>query len=157
MATSDLVQYLSAKDRSTGASSTGASDRRVVETFLAGGDITAGDIVCFDTSQTGADRIVYVVKADAGAAATHQAIGVCLDTIDVSEVSDFRVQVVVKGYVEGANVANAVSTVGALLNAGTTAGRAVAYQAADTEAPFAQALEAASGNTADIFVLGVFS
>ena len=156
MATSDLVQYLSAKDRSTGASSVGASDRRVVETFFAGADITAGDIVCFDTSQTGADRVVYVVPADADAAATHQAIGVCLDTIDVSEVSDLRVQVVIKGYVEGANVATGVAA-GACLNAGSTAGRAVAYLAADAEAPFGQTLELAAGNVADIWVFGLFA
>jgi hypothetical protein len=151
MATSDLVQYLSAKNDEVAA-----SDRRVTETFLASADITAGDFVCFDTTQTGADRVLYVKPADIDAVPTKQAIGVCLDTIDVSEVSDFRVQVVVKGYAEGANVTTAVAE-GAPLSVGSTAGRAVAYAAGDTVAPVAVCLEAAADNTADVFVIGLFS
>ncbi len=152
MATSSNIQYLSAANDKVAV-----SNRRTTETFYAGGDITAGDFVCFDTSQTGADRVVYVIEADVGSATTKQAIGVCLDTIDVSAVSDLRVEVVIKGYVEGANVANAVSAVGAPLSVGGTAGRAVSFAGADTLAPCAVALEAASGNTADVYVIGLFS
>ena len=154
MATSDLVQYLSAK-----TDQVAASNRRVTETFFAAADITAGDFVCFDTAASGggADRVLYVKPADIDAVPTKQAIGVCLDTIDVSEVDDLRVQVVVKGYVEDANVANAVAAAGTPLSVGSTAGRAVAYANSDTVAPCAVALEAAADNTADVYVIGLFS
>jgi hypothetical protein len=154
MATSSLVQYLSAADDKVAA-----SNRRVTETFYAGADITAGQCVCFDTSQTGADRVVFVVPADTAAPATQQAIGVCLDTIDVSAVDDLRVTVVVKGYVEGATVST--STVeGSVLTSGATAGEAALYDADAVDAnylPFAQALEADTAGAADIWVFGTFS
>jgi hypothetical protein len=151
MATSDLVQYLTAANDKVAA-----SNRRVTEVFFAAADINAGDFVCFDTEQTGADRVVYVKPADIDSVPTGQAIGVCLDTIDVSAVDDLRVTVVVKGYVEGANVATGVAK-GAPLSVGSTAGRAVAYQAADTVAPCAVNLEAAAGNLSDVYVIGLFS
>lgn len=151
MATSDLVQYLTAANDKVAA-----SNRRVTEVFFAAADINAGDFVCFDTEQTGADRVVFVKPADIDSVPTKQAIGVCLDTIDVSAVDDLRVTVVVKGYVEGANVTTAVAK-GAPLSVGSTAGRAVAYAAGDTVAPVAVCLEAAAGNLADVYVIGLFS
>ena len=151
---SNTVQALTAKDRSTGTSSVSASDRRTVISFLSGGAIVAGDAVAFALSATGADRIITVVKADNAVAATAQPIGFAIDT---ATASGKVVRVVVKGYVEGANVANAVSTVGQTLNSGGVAGRAIAYGAANEQTPFAQALEAASGNNCDVWVLGLFA
>lgn len=154
MATSSDIQYISAANTDVAA-----SNRRVTETFLASADIAAGDAVCFDVTKTNSDRVLYVKKADTGAAATQQAIGICLDTIDVSEVSDFRVKVVVKGYAEGANVAANV-TQGALLTASGTAGRAALYDADAADAnflPFAQALEDDTATRGDVWVLGLFS
>ena len=151
---SNTVQALDAKDRSTGASSISASDRRKVITFKAGAAIVAKNAVAFDTSATGADRVVTVVKADNATAATAQAIGFSLDT---ATAAGQLVRVVVQGYVEDADVANAVGTVGTTLNSGGTAGRAIAYGAGNDQAPFAQALEVAGGNTCDVWVLGLFS
>ena len=51
------LQALSAKDRSTGASSISASDRRLVVTFYAASAVTAKDAVCFATGKNGADRV----------------------------------------------------------------------------------------------------
>tara|TARA_R110000824_G_scaffold120296_1_gene275422 strand:+ start:16 stop:468 length:453 start_codon:yes stop_codon:yes gene_type:complete len=146
------LQALSAKDRSTGASSISASDRRLVVTFYAASAVTAKDAVCFATGKTGADRVVYVEKTDSDAPQTHQGIGYALDTVAAGE----RVRVVVKGYVEGAAVASAV-TIGELINAGADPGRGVKYVSGDNETPFAQALENASGNTCDVWVIGVFA
>lgn len=149
---SNTIQALSAKDRSTGTSSISASDRRKVIAFKAGGTIVAKDCVCFSTGATGADRIVTVVQADADAPQTHQGVGVALDAGSSGDI----VRVVVQGYVEGANVASAV-TIGELLNASSTAGRAEKYVAAANEAPFGQALEAASTNTCDVWIFGLFA
>ena len=151
---SNTVQALTAKDRSTGTSSVSASDRRTVISFLSGGAIVAGDAVAFDVSATGADRIITVVKADNAQAATAQPIGFSLDT---ATAADKVVRVVVKGYVEGAAVADAVSTPGTTLNSGGTAGLAIAYGSGNDQSPFAQALEAASSDTADVWVLGLFA
>jgi hypothetical protein len=151
---SNTVQALDAKDRSTGTSSISASDRRTVIAFKAGAAIAAKDAVCFDTSKVGANRIVTVVKADSAQATTAQCIGF---TLDAATAAGDIVRVVVKGYCEGANVADAVGTAGLLLNAGGVLGRAVAYAAANEQAPFAQALEVASSNTADVWVLGLFA
>ena len=57
MATSTLVQFIAAGE---GADT---SNRRQVETFIAGGTIVAGDVVALDTTQTGADKVLYVIQA----------------------------------------------------------------------------------------------
>ena len=150
---SNTIQALSAKDRSTGTSSISASDRRTVVAFKAGAAIAAKDCVCFDTSATGADRIITVVKSNNAAAATHQGVGVALDA---ATTAGDVVRVVVEGYVEAANVESAV-TIGQLLNAGATAGRGAAFGQADDEAAFGQALEAASGNLCDVWIFGLFA
>ena len=151
---SNTVQALTAKDRSTGTSSVSASDRRTVIAFKAGAAIAAKNAVAFDTSATGADRVITVVNADNANASTAQPIGFALDA---ATAAGDVIRVVVKGYVEGAAVADAVSTVGTTLNSGSTAGLAIAYGAANEQAPFAQALEAASSDTADVWVLGLFA
>ena len=155
MATSDTIQYLSAGDKGA------TSSRRVTETFYAGGAIVIGDVVCFDTSQTGADRVAYVVKADSGAPATQQAIGIMIshDGSGTDAAADDRVVVVVKGYAEGANVVG-TTVEGSVLTAGSTAGQAALYDADAVDAnylPFAQALEADTANAADVWVFGHFA
>ena len=155
MATSDTIQYLSAGDKGA------TSNRRVTETFYAGGAIVIGDVVCFDTSQTGADRVAYVVQADSGAPATQQAIGIMIshDGSGTDAAADDRVVVVVKGYAEGANV-DASTDEGTVLTAGGTAGQAALYDADAADAnylPFAQALEADTANAADVWVFGHFA
>ena len=156
MATSDIIQYLSAK-----SDEVAASNRRVTETFYADGAIAIGDVVCFELTETGADRVLHVVRADADAAATQQAIGVMVahDGSGTDAADGDRVTVVVKGYAEGANVGGTTAQ-GNLLVAGSTAGRAEPYDADATDAnylPVAQALEDDTGNVADVWVIGLFS
>jgi len=150
----NTIQALSAKDRSTGASSISASDRRTVVSFYGNStSIAAGDFVCFDTTKTGADRVVYVTEADSDAAITQQPIGVAIDAC--AAVGDV-VRVVVKGYVEGANV-HADTVAGDLLDAGSVAGRGVVYAGGHNRLPIAQALEADTANVADVWVFGYFA
>ena len=155
MATSDIIQYLSAK-----SDEVAASNRRVTETFYADGAIAVGDFVAFELTETGADRVLHVVRADAGAVPTQQAIGVMIahDGSGPNAADGDRVTVVVKGYAEGANVDGSTAQ-GNLLVAGT-AGRAALYDADATDAnylPVAQALEDDTGNVGDVWVLGLFS
>ena len=151
---SNTVQALDAKDRSTGTSSISASDRQTVITFYGNStSIAVGDFVCFDTTKTGADRVVYVVEANSGANATQQPIGVALDAC--ATVGD-RVRVVVKGYVEGANLASDVTT-GLLLDSSATDGRAGVYLETHGRAAMGQALEADTANVADVWVFGLFA
>ena len=151
---SNTIQALNAKDRSTGTSSISASDRRTVITFYgSSASIAAGDFVCFDTTKTGADRVVYVTEADSDANATQQAIGVSLDAC--ATVGD-RVRVVVKGYVEGANV-HADTTTGLLLDSSSVAGQAGLWLESHGRGAIAQALEADTANVADVWVFGLFA
>lgn len=115
MATSTLVQFLSSGEGGD------TSNRRQVETFLAGGAIAAGDWVALDNSKTGADRCLYVVEA-AGVATKGNAaaMGVAL----AAAAADERVDVVVAGYVASASVAAATVAGDALVGPIGTAGRA---------------------------------
>ena len=56
MATSTLIQFLEAGEAGD------TSNRRQVETFIAGGAIAAGDWVQLDTGETGADRVLQVLS-----------------------------------------------------------------------------------------------
>lgn len=115
MATSTLVQFLSSGEAGD------TSNRRQVETFLAGGAIAAGDWVALDSSKTGADRCLYVVEA-AGVATKGNAaaMGVAL----AAAAADERVDVVVAGYVASASVAALTAAGDALVGPIGTAGRA---------------------------------
>jgi hypothetical protein len=155
MATSSMIQYLTAANDKVAA-----SNRRVTEQFIADGAIAIGDFVCFELTETGTDRVVQVVRADAGAVPTQQAIGVCIahDGTGTNAADGDEVTVVIKGYAEGANV-GATTAQGNLLVAGT-AGRGEPYDADATDAnylPVAQALEDDTANVADVWVIGLFS
>jgi hypothetical protein len=113
MATANTLQYLNtAADGST----SGTSNRRQVETFLAGGTIAVGDAVAIDLSKTDSDKVLYVIEATAGAKAL--IIGIAISAAAANE----PVQVVVSGYVDSADVATGV-TAGAQLSGSATAGR----------------------------------
>jgi hypothetical protein len=124
MATSTNIQYLvaTAKDEFGATVQIGAStsDRRQIETFLAGAAITAGDWVQFDTSATGATRVLTVIQATNVALGNPLTVGVALTS---ATVAGQTVDVVVAGYVESANVDGAV-VAGSPLTVDTTAGRA---------------------------------
>jgi hypothetical protein len=157
MATNTTIQYLEA----TGKDELGAtvslktpSHRRQIETFIAGGAITAGDCVIFDVSATDAARVLTVIQSPA-VAGQSLVVGFALNTA----ASGAKVDVVVEGYMENANVVSGVATSVSLTTSGATAGRALAFASAThtSTAPFAVTLEAASaGNQADVWVLKRF-
>lgn len=156
MATSTNIQYLvnTGKDEfGATVSIKTASDRRQIETFLAGAAITAGDWVMFDTTATDAGRVLTVIQATFAATGQPLTVGVALTA---ATVAGQTVDVVVAGYVENANVADAV-TVGQALSISAVAGRGSAA-AATALAPFCGvALEDGSAaNQADVWVIKQF-
>lgn len=116
MASSTLIQFLSAGEKSPGG-----PNRTQVETFLAGGAITKGHLVALDTSKAGADKALYVVQS-AGVATTGNpnVIGVALNTA----ASGGDVTVAIAGYVDSAFVAGAVVAGSPLVGPIGTAGQA---------------------------------
>ena len=120
MATNTLLQRLDpAAD--TAGSSVGASHRRQVEDFLAGGAITAGAWVSLDYDKTGADRALYVRVEDTSGgavAAGVPAVGVALGAAAAGD----RVRVVVAGYVEAAQVAVVAALAEAAVQVAVAAG-----------------------------------
>jgi amino acid permease len=150
MATSTLLQKLDPVADGFGATT---SHRRQTETFIANGTIAAGDWVAFDTSKTGADRVLNVIAAVGGALGTGLVVGVSLEAAAAGD----RVNVVVAGYAEGASVANAVAAAGvALVVDATAAGQAVAIAATDLAPACGVSLEAAGGNVCDVWVYKQF-
>jgi len=140
MATSTLIQFLDAGQTSE------TMNRRQVETFLAGGAITAGDWIQPDLSKTSGDEMLYAIEA-AGVATKGNpgVIGVALETVAAGD----QVRVVVAGYVASASVAGATvagdSLVGpigvagqaAIEVPGTTSGAVCGYALAADTANFA--------------------
>lgn len=123
------------------------SHRREVETFIAGGTIAALDVVASDTTQTGADKALYVIQAALVATGNPSAIGVALNAASAGEA----VRVVTSGYVADVNCAG--GTIGAAnlpLSAGkTAAGEVEASAATDTAGCFGVSLEAKGATTAN--------
>ena len=141
MATSTLIQSLNAGDSFP-------SNRRCVETFLAGATIAAGDFVAFDLSQTNdADKTLYVVPCNSGAAATGLTIGVA-ETVDADSG---KVTVVLAGFVGGVKV-NAAVVAGDSLDADATDGQATA----SAHEGIAYAVTSASAGKADVIVKARF-
>jgi hypothetical protein len=148
MATSTLIQRL--EDGVSAAS----GNRRQVETFLAAGTITAGDVVMWDTSQAGADAMLHVVKSALRALGQPLACGVALE----SAASGETIQVVVAGFA----VANCAADTGTivvgdpLVASVVTAGEVEVRVAADTARAFGVALEAADATTANFVNIFVY-
>lgn len=129
MATSTILQTLNPAADGGLAS---ASNRRQVETFLASGTIRPGDWVIFDTTKTGADRVLYV--AEASVVATHgngACVGVSLDDVVAGE----SVKVVVAGYAGAANVGAGTAANDLLVGPIGTAGQAEPFNPGTTESP----------------------
>lgn len=146
MASQTLVQYLE-----PGADTAGAMNREVIETFLAGGAITANALVSLDLSQSvDGDKLLYVVAADSGTAAKSIAIGVAL----AGAASGGLVKVLLRGIatvaIDGSGTAVAAGD--ALCLSGTKLVKAVAG-----EGIVAQSLGAVSTDTTgDVYVLPRF-
>ena len=129
-----------------------ALSRRTVETFLAGAAIVAGDWVALDISESDSARAIQVVQATTAAGGNSLVIGVALEA---AAAAGDKIEVVTRGYVEGANV-TAATAAGASLVVDATAGRADAAVAADIAPPCGVTLEVAGGsNTADVYVYGL--
>ena len=127
MATSNLLQKLDGETEFGGST----SNRRTIETFLAGAALAAGDWVQFDTSQAGADRVLYVIEAPL--VATHgnsKAFGCSLDA--ATAVGD-SVRIVTAGYLPQAGVAGAVVAGDLLVGPIGTAGEAAIFVPGTTE------------------------
>jgi hypothetical protein len=148
MASSTLLQKLD------GGSDFGAStsNRRQVEIFVASAAITKGDVVMFDDTKTGADRVLYVKQATTVVTGNGLAAGVALEAAAAAGDS---VRVVIAGYAEDVKCAAAVAA-GTVLNAaGAVVGQVEPAAAADL-ATFGVAVEAVAGSTVDMIVYKQF-
>lgn len=148
MATSTLIQFLDAGEAAD------TSNRSQNETFYAGGAIAAGDWVSLDTSQTGADKALYVIQTTA-VAGQGNVVGVALDTA----AAGAQVRVTIAGYVASANVVNGTAAGASLTTSGVTAGRALTYATGTHTGtgPCGLALTAAGvANTAEAWVFKRF-
>lgn len=135
MATSTLIQKLDATaliSNITGSPGSytsvaipDVSNRSQVETFIAGATVVVGDWLQFDTSATGSARVLTVIQATNVALGNPLTVGVCLGSAesDGSLTAGSKINVVVGGYAEKANVDGAV-VAGSPLTVDTTAGRA---------------------------------
>jgi hypothetical protein len=141
MATSTLIQNLDGTAFESSKTVPGSytaiqpqdvSNRRQVETFIAGATVVAGDWLMFDTSKTGANRVLTVIQATAIATGNALVVGVCLGSAetDGTLTAGSKINVIVSGYAEIANVDGAV-VAGDPLTVDTTAGRAHVAVAAD--------------------------
>ena len=166
MATSTLIQKLDATalisnvsgspGSYTSVSIPDVSNRRQVETFIAGATVIPGDWMQFDTSATGAARVLTVIQAAAVATGNPLVCGVLLGSAesDGSLTVGSKVNVVVSGYVEGVNVDGAV-VAGSPLTVDAIAGSANVAVAADV-AVCGVALEADVANKAACWVYKQF-
>ena len=167
MATSTLIQRLDTNALVTSTTVPGGydlistpdvSNRRQIETFIAGATVIVGDWVQFDTSKTGAERVLTVVQAAAAGFGTGNplVVGVVLNSAETTGAltAGSKVNVVIGGYVEGVNVDGAVAA-GSPLTVNTFAGSANVAVATDV-AICGVALEADVANKAAVWVYKQF-
>jgi hypothetical protein len=115
MATSTIIQFLNPGEAAD------TSNRQQRETFIAAGAITKGHLVSLDTTQTGADKALFVVQAPGVATVGNpNVVGVALSTV----ASGDNVNVAVAGYVDSAFVAGAAVAGSPLVGPIGTAGQA---------------------------------
>jgi hypothetical protein len=147
------------------------SNRRQVETFLVtltnGGGapavvtLASGTWMAFDTTKTGAEKVLFVRVAPGSAATANLVVGPVAETISTRELpagasETLKVEVVVSGWAI-ANVDDAAAiVVGDALVVDATAGMAEEYTAADVYLPCATCLTAPAGDKAEVFVLKRF-
>lgn len=170
MATSTLIQKLdgtafvsstTVPGSYTAVTTPDVSNRRQVETFIAGATVVVGDWLEFDTSKTGAERVLTVIQATANGSGNPLVVGVCLGSAETDGLltAGSKINVVVAGYAEGVNVANAVAAAGVPLAVSATAGRAQATilpAGVGSGGVCGVSLEAAAGNKCDVWVYKQF-
>ena len=146
MATNTLLQSL---NDSANQATTGSSNRRQVETFIASSAIAANDLVALDIGTSNdSDKALYIIKADSTTGAGVVAIGFALDA--AASPGDL-VRVTIAGVHESANVDTTV--LGDRLKVSSTAGRARVYGAGDTVPVLGYAVEADTANVATVIVI----
>jgi hypothetical protein len=168
MATSTLIQRLDSTALVTSTTVPGGyqtvttpdvSNRRQVETFIAGATVVVGDWLQFDTSKTGAERVLTVIQASANGTGNPLVVGVCLGSAETTGALTVgsKINVIVGGYAERANVANAVAAAGVALTVEAAgAGQAVAITAADTGPACGVTLGAPVANVAPVWIYKQF-
>jgi len=169
MATSTLIQKLDATALTTSTTVPGGyqvvstpdvSNRRQVETFIAGATVVAGDWLQFDTSKSsGPEKVLTVIQASANGLGNPLVVGVCLGSAETTGALTVgsKVNVIVGGLAEKANVANAVAAAGVALTVEAAgAGQAVAIGAADVGPACGVTLSAPVANVAQVWVYKQF-
>ncbi|MHA2086613.1 MAG: hypothetical protein ACXABD_22970 [Candidatus Thorarchaeota archaeon] len=130
MATSTILQYLD-QSSSDGDYGISASNRRQIETYIAGGTIVAGDLVAFDfdttLGETDGEIALTVIQASGGSTDSIAVVGFALDAASTGD----RVRVTVSGIHQSANVNGAVVK-GDRLSISAVAGQADTYVNTDT-------------------------
>lgn len=137
MATNTMLQTLNAA--AVGGLES-ASNRRQVETFIAADAIAIGDVVMFDVSQTGPDRVLFVKKGTQVATGNGLCIGVAIEAAAAGE----DVRVVVAGYVDVSSHGT-VTSANMLTACQTSDGTVDGRVAADISPAFGITLEARTG------------
>lgn len=152
MATINTIQYL---ESNVGAN---VGHRRTVETFHAGGTITAGDVVMWDVSAgvtaTDCDAMSTVIISALRALGQPLACGVALDSVVAGDL----VRVVTSGWAFANCAANTGTIVvgDPLVASVVTDGEVEVRVAADTARAFGVALEAADATTANFVAICVY-
>ena len=154
MATSTLLQYLDQKN-ADGTDYGFPSNRRQIETYIAGGAISANDLVAFnfDTAggETDGEIALTVVKADSGSTNSIAVVGFALADAADGE----KVDITVAGIHVSANVAGAVAK-GDRLSISAVAGQADTYVNSDTVPIIGYALGDDATNVASVMVIKQF-
>jgi hypothetical protein len=169
MATSTLIQKLDATALTTSTTVPGGyqvvstpdvSNRRQIETFIAGATVVPGDWLQFDTSKSsGPEKVLTVIQASANGTGNPLVVGVCLGSAETTGALTVgsKINVIVGGLAEKANVANAVAAAGVALTVEAAgAGQAVAITAADTGPACGVTLSAPVANVANVWVYKQF-
>jgi hypothetical protein len=162
MATSTLIQRLDGTALVASSTVPGGydvvttpdvSNRRQVETFIAGATVVAGDWLQFDTSVSGALRVLTVIQASANGTGNPLVVGVCLGSAetDGSLTVGSKINVIVAGYAASANT-NGGPVAGQPLVVQTVAGAADAAGAGITAPPCGAVLADLGGGKAEVFV-----
>lgn len=137
------------------------SNRRQVESFIAGAVIAANDLVVLDLSASGGlgGQAVTIIKADKNTDSKSIVIGFALEAATATDVTAGKaIKVTIAGVHETANVAGGATVVkGKRLCISTTPGRAAIYANSDTQPIVAYAMsDAGAGGTATEFLCSVF-
>ena len=166
MATSTLIQKLDATALVTSTTVPGGyqtvttpdvSNRRQVETFIAGATVVVGQWVQFDTSKSGAVKVLTVVPAAITADGNALVVGVVLGSAETSGAltAGSKINVIVSGYASVAAVTTGVAA-GTPLVVDATLGRADARVAGDISDACGVALTLAGSNLAEVWVYKKF-